>query len=116
MTWEPNCTVTVDGVDFSSKTINTVSVSYGRSSYWEQARSAIASIQIVNGDNTDYGFEINDSIVIKVDNASAVARTVFTGKLTNVSTSMAAVGSFNEVSVVTISAVGPFAEMSRTIL
>jgi len=116
MTWDPNCSVTIDGVDFSSKTINTVSVSYGRSSYWEQARSAIASIQIVNWDDTDYNFEINDSIVVKVDNASAVARTVFTGKLTNISTSMAAVGSFNEVSVITISAVGPFAQMSRKIL
>jgi hypothetical protein len=116
MTWEPNCSVTIDGVDFSAKTVNGVSVSYGRSSYWEQARSAIASVQILNWDNTDYGFEINDSVVIKVDNASAVARTVFTGKLTNISTSMAAVGSINEVSVITISAVGPFAQMSRTII
>jgi len=116
MTWDPNCSVTIDGVDFSSKTINSVSVSYGRSSYWEQARSSIASVQIVNWDNTDYGFEINDSVVIKVDNASAVARTVFTGKLTNITTSMSAVGSVKEIAVITISAVGPFAKMSRTII
>jgi hypothetical protein len=116
MTWDPNCSVTIGGVDFSSKTINTVSVSYGRSSYWEQARSSIASIEVVNLTNTDYGFEINDSIVIKVDNASAVARTVFTGKITSISNRMAAVGSISEVSVITISAVGPFAQMSRKII
>jgi len=116
MAWDPNCSVTIDGVDFSAKTVNGVSVSYGRASYWEQARSAIASVQILNWDNTDYGFEINDSVVIKVDNASAVARTVFTGKLTNISTSMAAVGSISEVSLITISAVGPFAQMSRKII
>jgi len=116
MAWDPNCSVTIGGVDFSSKTINTVSVSYGRSSYWEQARSSIASIEVVNLTNTDYAFEINDSIIIKVDNASAVARTVFTGKITSISNRMAAVGSISEVSVITISAVGPFAQMSRKII
>ena len=116
MSWEPNCSVTIDGVDYSSKTIDAVSVNFGRSSYWEQARSSTASVQIVNWDDSDYGFEINDTIVIKVDNASAVARTIFTGKITNLSTQISARGSVNEVSVINISAVGPFAAMSRKII
>jgi hypothetical protein len=116
MTWNPNCSVVIDGVDFSAKTINAISVSYGRSSYWEQARSGNATVEIVNWDDTDYGFDINDSLVITVDNASATARTVFTGKVTSVATRMAAVGSVNEVSLITISAVGPFAGMSRKII
>lgn len=116
MPWDPNCSVTIDGVDFSSKTINAVSVTFGRTSYWEQARAGVASVEIVNWDDTDYGFEINDSVVIKVDNATPTARTVFTGKVTNIETRMAAVGSVNEVSLITISAVGPFAAMSRKII
>jgi hypothetical protein len=116
MTWNPNCTVTVDGVDYSSKTINAVSVTYGRTSYWEQARTGYATVEIVNWDDTDYAFEINDSVVVKVDNASAVARTVFTGKVTNVASRMVSVGSVEEVAVITLTAVGPFALMSRTIL
>ena len=116
MTWDPNCSVTIDGVDFSSKTINAVSVTFGRTSYWEQARAGVASVEIANWDNTDYAFEINDSVVIKVDNATPTARTVFTGKVTNIETRMAAVGSVNEVSLITISAVGPFAAMSRKII
>jgi hypothetical protein len=116
MTWNPNCSVVIDGVDFSAKTINAISVTYGRSSYWEQARSGNATVEIVNWDDTDYGFDINDSVVITVDNASATARTVFTGKVTSVSTRMDAVGSVNEVSLITISAVGPFAGMSRKII
>lgn len=116
MTWNPNCSVVIDGVDFSAKTINAISVSYGRSSYWEQARSGNATVEIVNWDDTDYGFEINDSVIITVDNATPTARTVFTGKVTSVATRMAAVGSVNEVSLITISAVGPFAKMARTII
>ena len=116
MTWNPNCTVTVDGVDYSSKTINAVSVTYGRTSYWEQARTGYATVEIVNWDDTDYAFEINDSVVVKVDNASAVARTVFTGKVTNIASRMVSVGSVEEVAVITLTAVGPFALMSRTIL
>jgi hypothetical protein len=116
MTWNPNCTVTVDGVDYSSKTINAVSVTYGRTSYWEQARTGYATVEIVNWDDTDYAFEINNSVVVKVDNASAVARTVFTGKVTNIASRMVSVGSVEEVAVITLTAVGPFALMSRTIL
>ena len=116
MTWDPNCSVTVNGVDYSSKTINSIAVNYGRQSYWEQARAGTATVEIVNWDNTDYGFEINNTVVIKVDNASATPRTVFTGKVTNIATRMAAVGSVKEVSLITLSAVGPFATMSRTII
>jgi hypothetical protein len=116
MTWNPNCTVTVDGVDYSSKTINAVSVTYGRTSYWEQARTGYATVEIVDWDNTDYAFEINDSVVVTVDNASAVARTVFTGKVTNIASRMVSVGSVEEVAVITLTAVGPFAAMSRKII
>jgi hypothetical protein len=116
MTWNPNCTVTVDGVDYSSKTINSVSVTYGRTSYWEQARTGYSTVEIVNWDDTDYSFEINDSVVITVDNASAVARTVFTGKVTNIASRMVAVGAVEEVAVITLTAVGPFAAMSRKII
>lgn len=116
MTWNPNCTVTVDGVDYSSKAINAVTITYGRTSYWEQARTGYATVEIVNWDDTDYAFEINDSVVITVDNALAVARTVFTGKVTNVASKMVAVGSVEEVAVITLTAVGPFASMSRKII
>ena len=116
MTWDPNCTVTIDGTNFSDKAVNTVSVTYGRNSYWEQARTGYAQVEIANWSNSDYGFEINDAVEIKVDNASAVTRTIFTGKITSIATRMAAVGSVNEVSLITISAVGPFAKMARTII
>lgn len=116
MTWNPDCTVTIDGVDYSDKAIDSVSISYGRSSYWEQARAGFATINIADWNGTDFGFEINDPVVVTVDNASGTARTVFTGKITSIQTSMNAVGSVNEVAVITISAVGPFAAMSRKVL
>jgi hypothetical protein len=116
MTWNPDCTVVVDGVDFSSYAINAVNITYGRTSYWEQARAGYATIEIVNWDDSDYGFEINDSVTVTVDNASAVARTVFTGKVTNIASQMVAVGSVEEVAVITLTAVGPFAGMSRKII
>jgi hypothetical protein len=70
----------------------------------------------VNWDDSDYAFEINDSVVITVDNASATARTVFTGKVTNIASRMVAVGAVEEVAVITLTAVGPFAAMSRKII
>lgn len=116
MTWNVNPNVVIDGTDFSAKVINSISVTYGRNSYWEQARAGYATIEIVNWDNSEYAFEINDSVIIRLDDSSLIPTRVFTGKITSISTQMQAVGSVKEVSVITLSAVGPFAQMSRTII
>ena len=116
MTWNFNPNVVIGGTDVSSKVINSISVTCGRNSYWEQARAGYATIEIVNWDNSDYGFEINDSVIIRLDDISLIPTRVFTGKVTSISTQMQAVGSVKEISVITLSAVGPFAQMSRTII
>lgn len=116
MAWDPNATVTIGGVDLTGNTLNGVRISYGRPSIWDQARASYATIDILNVNNTDFGFEINDSVVIKVQDSSAIDVTVFTGVVTEISNQIAVSGSNATVAIQTITAVGPFAQMSRTIV
>jgi hypothetical protein len=113
MTWSPQPTISIDGVDRKSITLHDVQISYGRRSVWEQARASYARISILNNTNTDYGFDMNQTVSIKVKNTSGVDVTIFTGKTTSTTNTIAGSGSINTSTIQTITAVGPFAEMSR---
>lgn len=116
MTWTPNATVTINGVDFTGSSLNGVSINYGRTTIWDQARSTFASISILNSTNTDYGFEINDSVSVSIEDSDGTIITVFTGTITDVSNEIDASGSVKTTAIQNISAVGAFAAMSRVIV
>lgn len=116
MSYDPNATVTIAGVDFTGETLGGLAIHYGRPSIWEQARSSYATISILNLNDTDYAFQINDDVVIEIEDSSAADVTVFTGKITDISNEVAASGTGATVAIQTLTAVGPFAQMARTIV
>ena len=116
MTWTPRPTITVNGTDRKSITLSDVQISYGRTSVWEQARSSYARISILNTNNADYGFEMNQTVSIKVKNVAGTDVTIFTGKITSVDNNLAGSGPIGTNAVQTITAVGPFSQMSRKII
>lgn len=115
MSYFPNPTVTIAGVDFTANTLAGVTITYGRSTVWEQPRAAYATVAIYVPNDVDNGFAINDAIVVKIENSSGTDKTIFTGKATAITNSVNATGSSGEVCIQTITAVGPFAAMSRVI-
>jgi len=116
MPWSPQATISINGVDRKSITLADVQVSYGRTSVWEQARSSYARISILNTTNTDYIFEMNQVVAIKVKNVAGTDVTIFTGKITSVDNSLAGSGTIGTNAIQTITAVGPFSQMSRKII
>ena len=116
MTWVINPTVTIDGVAFTNKSLWNVSVSYGRTTIWEQARSGYATISILNANNQDFAFDMNHDVVITVDDSAGDPVTLFTGKISNVSNVVQAAGTSATVSIQTISALSTFAQMARSVI
>jgi hypothetical protein len=116
MTWTPRPTISINGIDRKSITLSDVQVSYGRTSVWEQARASYARISILNTDGTDYGFDMNQTVAIKVKNVAGTDVTIFTGKITSVDNNLAGSGTIGTNAVQTITAVGPFSQMSRKII
>jgi Ni,Fe-hydrogenase III small subunit len=113
MTYKPNATVTVDGVDYTGDSINFVSIRYGRDNIWSQARPGYATIEILNDTNVDNGFDMNHSVVIKVENSTGTDVTVFTGVITSVVNKVDASGAIATAAIQTITAVSSMAKMSR---
>ncbi|CAB4222936.1 hypothetical protein UFOVP1662_24, partial [uncultured Caudovirales phage] len=116
MTWLPNPTVTVGGVDYTSDTLWNVNVYYGRNTVWEQARAGYANIEILNTDDSDNLWNINDAVVIKLKNSSSVDVIVFTGILTDIRNQISQSGDAGTVVKQTLTAVGPFAFMARKVV
>jgi len=114
MTWKPELTVTIGGTAYTSSTVDSVQVYYGRSTVWEQSRTGYANITLVQFSETYLPIEINSTVVITMKNSSGVAKTIFTGTLNNYQSRRAAQGLVQGVTYHTITAVGPFAKMSRT--
>jgi hypothetical protein len=116
MAWAPNATVTIGGTVYTSSALNGVSINYGRSNVWEQPRAGYAQIEILNVSDVNNGFEIGQSVVITVQNSTAVVKTVFTGVLTDVNNRIGNTGSSGETTIQTITAVAPMAKMARTLI
>jgi hypothetical protein len=115
MSWTIDPTVTINGTDFTSDSLNGVNVSNGRSTIWEQPRYGYASIRIKNDTNTPLAVALNEPVVITVDNFTGTPTTVFTGKVSSISNSVQAIGSSAKVIISTVTAVGPLADMARVI-
>lgn len=116
MPWTPNPTVTINGVDFTGESLWNVSCSFGRTTVWEQARAAYATINLVNLNNTNFDLDMNHSVVITVKNSANTTVTLFTGKISNVSNSVSNAGSIDAVVIQTVTAVSTFADMARKVI
>jgi hypothetical protein len=114
--WNPQPTVIINGVAHTSLSLWDVKVSYGRSSIWEQSRASYANISILNNTGTDHGFDMNQMVIVKVKNSAGADVTLFTGKITSVDNSINASGISATAAIQTITAVGPFSDMSRKVI
>jgi hypothetical protein len=115
MSWTIDPTVTIGGTDYTSDSLNGVNVSYGRSTIWEQPRYGYATIRIKNDNNSTLDVTLNSSVIITVDNFTGTPTTVFTGKVSSISSALQASGSTAKVVIHTITAVSPLADMARVI-
>jgi hypothetical protein len=115
MSWTIDPTVSINGTDFTSESLNGVSVNYGRSSIWEQPRYGYASIQIKNDTNTPLAISLNEPVVISIDNFTGTPTIVFTGKVSAISNSVQAIGGNATVVLHNVTAVAPLADMARVI-
>lgn len=115
MTWNIDPTVTINGTDFTSASLNNVTINSGRTTIWEQPRYGYASIQIKNDTNIALAVELNDPVAITVNNFSGTPTSVFVGKVSSINNTVQASGSTAKVIISTVTAVGPLADMARVI-
>jgi hypothetical protein len=116
MTWKPNGTVIINGNTYTNQTLWNVQISYGRSNVLDQSRAGFANVQLLSKDGTHFNIQLNDTMVIQVENSSAVDVTVFTGKVTDITSNVNASGAIGTTVITTVTAIGPFGQMARKII
>ena len=115
MTWIISPTITVNGTAYVNNAVGAVSIDYGRTAVWDPQKASYANIKLVNTNNTSFGIDINNSVIVKVRNATNTADiTVFTGVVTSVANEVGINTGSTIISYVTITAVGPITVLART--
>ena len=116
MTWKPNGTVTINGNTYTNQTLWNVQISYGRSNVLDQSRAGYANVQLLSTDGTHFNIQLNDTMVIEIEDSSAVDVAVFTGKVTDIQSDISASGAIGTAVITTVTAIGPFGQMARKII
>ena len=111
MSWQPNPTVTINGVDYTGQTINRVSINRGRRTVYERPNAGYASIELRDvGDLPS--LRVGREVQIAIEDSSGTPVTVFTGLLSDWSSQTVATG-VEPVVVYRVQAVGPLALLNR---
>lgn len=114
MTWNPNATVNVSGVNYTSKALVGAAITYGRTTTDQQPRAGYATISLADTTNTDVAFQIGDTVSVSMKNTSGVDVTVFTGTLSDVTATVVdgnnVLGTYVRRDLI---AVGPLARLNR---
>jgi hypothetical protein len=115
MTWVIDAEVSIGLTSYTSNTLNGLSITYGRTSIWEQPRAGYAQIQIKNDNDAIFVPELGDQVIITVDNSTGTPITVFTGKVNSINSAVQISGSNATVVIHTVTASAPMSEMARVI-
>jgi hypothetical protein len=84
--WIPEWKLTIDGINYASKTIANISHFSGRQNIYQQPSASQLSIEIVDLNSVTYNFDINDGVNLSVKDSTGAYVSLFGGYITDVKT------------------------------
>lgn len=111
--WDPNPQVTIAGIDYTSDTINRVTITSGRTTVDDQPRAGYANISLLILDNTYPTIELNSVVVVSVVDSASVHVPIFTGYITDVDRVIDKAGIRANTVLINITAAGPLSRLAK---
>ena len=111
--WNPIWQVKIAGIEYTEFTLANLSINSGRDNIYEQAQAGYASMQLVNFNQTQIVFGINDSISISLQDSTATFVPIFGGSIVDVGVGISDAGSVGYVQTVSITALGALARLPK---
>lgn len=111
--WSPVWRVTVDGVETTSFTLATLTITSGRSDIYSQPNAGYCRVQLANYDQTVYPFDIGTSIAIEVKDSTNTFIPIFGGTITDYGISVDKVGSVSYSTLISITALGAISRLQK---
>ena len=113
--WTPEWRILLNGENVTSLTVVGMTINSGRSNINSQAQAGYANLELVNLDNTDYGFEISDSLTIEIKDSSSTYIPIFGGTISDVSVGVRSAGNSAFVTSYNIIALGALFKLQKAI-
>jgi hypothetical protein len=113
--WTPTYRVKVNGVTVTGATLGGLNITSGRTDIYSQALAGYCNLTLLETNETDITYDINDSVTIEVTNASGTYVYLFGGFITDVNIIVQNSGSSALTQRIQIIAVGALARLNRTI-
>lgn len=111
--YNPNPTVTIGGTDYTSETVNRVTITTGRPNVDQQPRAGYSTIQLRIPDGTYPAIQINDPAYVSIVTSSGSDPKIFSGTVSDVTRRVSAYGSTGNIVDLDVTVVGPLARMGR---
>jgi hypothetical protein len=113
--WNPDWAVEVNGLgDITNLVIANLTITSGRSDIYSQPVAGYCRFTILNLNQGATGFDVNDSVVIKVKNSSGVYVPLFGGDVTDIDVTVQT-GEPAITQAITVTALGALAKLPKTL-
>jgi hypothetical protein len=113
--WTPDWAVEVNGLgDITDLVIANLTITSGRSDIYSQPVAGYCRFTILNLNQSATGFDVNDSVVIKVKNSSGVYVPLFGGDITDIDVTVQT-GEPAITQAITVTALGALAKLPKTL-
>jgi hypothetical protein len=113
--WTPDWAVEVNGLgDVTDLVIANLTITSGRSDIYSQPVAGYCRFTILNLNQGATGFDVNDSVVIKVKNSSGVYVPLFGGDVTDIDVTVQT-GEPAITQAITVTALGALAKLPKTL-
>jgi len=113
--WNPVWLVQIDGVSYTNFVLANLTFTSGRTNIYEQAQAGYVNLQLINIDQTNIEFTINNSVSISLQDSTATFVPIFGGTIVDLGISVADVGSIGYTQNVTIVALGALSRLPKAL-
>jgi hypothetical protein len=113
--WNPIWKLEINGVDYTNLILSNLIITSGRTDIYSQANAGYCNIELINLDQTNYTFAINQSISISVQDSTATFVPIFGGTITDLTISVSEIGSVAYAQTYTMIALGALSRLPRII-
>jgi len=113
--WNPIWKLEINCVDYTNLILSNLTITSGRTDIYSQANAGYCNIELINLDQTNYTFAINESISISVQDSTATFVPIFGGTITDLTISVSDIGSVAYAQTYTMIALGALSRLPRII-
>jgi hypothetical protein len=113
--WTPVWKIKANGTEVTSVTLANLSITSGRSDINTPTPAGYCQLQLINTDETVYGFTINTSITIEVQDSNGDYVAIWGGRISDIRQVVTVGGEIASPTVINITAVGALARLQRAI-